>query len=329
MVHLCKYMPPPKDARRQIPDPANEPDFHAISALYPIPSIDGKIVAATPTRKDPPQSPSLPNISAAVASSSSTATTTCATLPPTALLSASANGIGAGAASQPKNVMDRNEALEEIKRLRARLASEMGVGVGGVASLMPPPAKRPLIHASGTLGQGSASLSTRMPQFFPTRGVSQVEAMLQRNAIIAAIRKRQQEEENALQQLQELQMHQKLKELRAAQRLEQLHELQAEKALVELRARQAVSELQQQQRHSLTPGSIGELEQAKKVAQHQQQLQMLRNQLAMQGLHREQQHQQPSSSVAQSGGNNNNSTTSSSSLSSSPLSEFLRLQRPM
>lgn len=37
MIHLCKYMPEPKDARRQIPDPDNEPDFDSISRLYPLP----------------------------------------------------------------------------------------------------------------------------------------------------------------------------------------------------------------------------------------------------------------------------------------------------
>jgi len=34
--HLCKFMPKPKDARRLIPDPVNEPDFYAISAQDPL-----------------------------------------------------------------------------------------------------------------------------------------------------------------------------------------------------------------------------------------------------------------------------------------------------
>lgn len=37
MEYLCQYMPEPKDARRQIPDPLNEPNFDAISLLYPVP----------------------------------------------------------------------------------------------------------------------------------------------------------------------------------------------------------------------------------------------------------------------------------------------------
>mmetsp|Transcript_10167 Transcript_10167/g.20994 ORF Transcript_10167/g.20994 Transcript_10167/m.20994 type:complete len:202 (-) Transcript_10167:114-719(-) len=35
--HLTMYFEEPKNARRLIPDPANEPDFDAISAKYPIP----------------------------------------------------------------------------------------------------------------------------------------------------------------------------------------------------------------------------------------------------------------------------------------------------
>jgi hypothetical protein len=37
LPHLSKYMPKPKDARRQIPDPDNEPDFYEISSKYPLP----------------------------------------------------------------------------------------------------------------------------------------------------------------------------------------------------------------------------------------------------------------------------------------------------
>lgn len=37
LPHLCKYMPKPKDARRLIPDPENEPDFYRISKMYPLP----------------------------------------------------------------------------------------------------------------------------------------------------------------------------------------------------------------------------------------------------------------------------------------------------
>jgi hypothetical protein len=37
LPHLTKYMPEPKDSRRLIPDPDNEPNFYAISSEYPLP----------------------------------------------------------------------------------------------------------------------------------------------------------------------------------------------------------------------------------------------------------------------------------------------------
>jgi hypothetical protein len=37
LPHLCKYMPTPKDARRLIADPQNEPNFYEISKKYPLP----------------------------------------------------------------------------------------------------------------------------------------------------------------------------------------------------------------------------------------------------------------------------------------------------
>ena len=33
---LCRYMPRPKDARRTVADPDNEPNFYNISLLYPL-----------------------------------------------------------------------------------------------------------------------------------------------------------------------------------------------------------------------------------------------------------------------------------------------------
>lgn len=41
LPHLTKYMPEPKDARRLIPDPDNEPDFHGITLKYPLPDDPG------------------------------------------------------------------------------------------------------------------------------------------------------------------------------------------------------------------------------------------------------------------------------------------------
>jgi len=39
MPHLCKFMPEPRDARRLIPDPDNEPDFYAITKNFPLPDM--------------------------------------------------------------------------------------------------------------------------------------------------------------------------------------------------------------------------------------------------------------------------------------------------
>jgi hypothetical protein len=36
LPHLTQYMPEPKDARRLIPDPENEPDFYEISRHFPL-----------------------------------------------------------------------------------------------------------------------------------------------------------------------------------------------------------------------------------------------------------------------------------------------------
>jgi len=46
MPHLCKYMPQPRDARRLIPDPENEPDFDQISATFPLPDVRPAAAAA-------------------------------------------------------------------------------------------------------------------------------------------------------------------------------------------------------------------------------------------------------------------------------------------
>eukprot|EP00522_Entomoneis_paludosa_P010406 CAMPEP_0172445976 /NCGR_PEP_ID=MMETSP1065-20121228/5702_1 /TAXON_ID=265537 /ORGANISM="Amphiprora paludosa, Strain CCMP125" /LENGTH=227 /DNA_ID=CAMNT_0013196991 /DNA_START=89 /DNA_END=772 /DNA_ORIENTATION=+ len=38
LVHLTLYMDEPRDARRRLPDPANEPDLYAISQRFPLPA---------------------------------------------------------------------------------------------------------------------------------------------------------------------------------------------------------------------------------------------------------------------------------------------------
>jgi len=59
LPHLCKYMPEPKDARRQIPDPENEPDFYRISKLFPLPDSSDPV---PPESIDKSNSPCLPKI---------------------------------------------------------------------------------------------------------------------------------------------------------------------------------------------------------------------------------------------------------------------------
>jgi hypothetical protein len=63
MPHLCKYMPDPKDARRQIPDPDNEPHFDELSRLHPLPEKVGgqpKPAAALPAEPPRIQAPRAP-----------------------------------------------------------------------------------------------------------------------------------------------------------------------------------------------------------------------------------------------------------------------------
>ena len=53
--HLCQYMPPCKDARRLVADPANEPNFYHISRQYP---LDGSVPVRDAT-EDLPQAKRL------------------------------------------------------------------------------------------------------------------------------------------------------------------------------------------------------------------------------------------------------------------------------
>jgi hypothetical protein len=60
MPHLCNYMPDPKDARRQIPDPDNEPHFDELSRVYTLPEKVGgqpKPAAALPAEPQRIQAP--------------------------------------------------------------------------------------------------------------------------------------------------------------------------------------------------------------------------------------------------------------------------------
>lgn len=64
MPHLTKYMPEPRDARRQIPDPDTEPELYKISAAYPVPKKVGEVgkpICAIPVKR-PAASPVQPSL---------------------------------------------------------------------------------------------------------------------------------------------------------------------------------------------------------------------------------------------------------------------------
>ena len=171
-MHLCKYMPEPKDSRRQIPDPDNEPDFEAISRLYPVPP-PSLAAASLPTASS--FMAALPPAAATGTSSSLATILTAMTAPPA-----------------PKIGMDRDAALAEIQSLRARLAAE------------PEP--------STSLKRKEMDPLARMPQPFPTRAKkrdasAQMETLLQRNMIVATMRK-EQEQKQLEEQLQQQQQQQ-------------------------------------------------------------------------------------------------------------------------
>ncbi|GAX24522.1 hypothetical protein FisN_18Lh076 [Fistulifera solaris] len=63
MPHLCKYMPDSKDARRQIPDPENEPDLYEISKRF---SFAGAVEVKSPSIV--PETPSTSLLSSRTAS---------------------------------------------------------------------------------------------------------------------------------------------------------------------------------------------------------------------------------------------------------------------
>jgi hypothetical protein len=57
LEHVARYMPRAKDARRQVPDPDNEPDFDEITKRFPLPAVTARATipqdhAATPISGD-------------------------------------------------------------------------------------------------------------------------------------------------------------------------------------------------------------------------------------------------------------------------------------
>jgi hypothetical protein len=169
---------------------------------------------------------------------------------------------------QPKVGMDRDAALAEIKSLRARLASEgssryeAGSAPDNNDTTVPPllSNKRKVLASSSLADETTSPMNqlARMPQPFPTRakksGLSQMETILQRNAIVAAMRKQKEQEEQHQQQQLEEKMQQ--------QRNLQLQELQDQQRLIFLQQQQFVS----QQQHAATVSNFH--------LPHQQQLQL-------------------------------------------------------
>ncbi|GAX17872.1 hypothetical protein FisN_18Hh076 [Fistulifera solaris] len=66
MPHLCKYMPDSKDARRQIPDPENEPDLYEISKRFPF--AGAAEVKSPPPKTTPPSASASSHLSSRTAS---------------------------------------------------------------------------------------------------------------------------------------------------------------------------------------------------------------------------------------------------------------------
>ena len=192
MEYLCQYMPEPKDARRSIPDPGNEPDFDAISSLYPVPPPP----LAPPQPTIPPEHSMIPTtlqtqLSDTVAPAGqplhhpSTTTTTGA----------------------KKMTMDRTAALAELSKLQEELTSESAATDSSSTIIAPVLIgdKRRFEETNDTILSNSKKLKLgAMPQAFPNSShknhrVSQSK----REAILAAVRKQKEKEKQQEEQLQQ------------------------------------------------------------------------------------------------------------------------------
>ena len=144
--------------------------------------------------------------------------------------------------------MDRNEALAEISQLRTRLASELS-GQRCVEEQLAPPAKR----QATTVVAGSAhpavaqNLSRISQPFSQSRDHSDVEAFLQRDAIVAAIR-RHHEQQGGDESFE--QQQRQILEFQQLQRQQQEHQQRQLQAIQELETLRNVLGQQQQGRHS-------------------------------------------------------------------------------
>jgi hypothetical protein len=234
-------MPAPKDARRQIPDPENEPDLSAISRQYPVPASSTVSVSSMVTSTSIPTAGQHSSGVHSQQENNQVSNDRSAMVSPPVLLPTN------GVESCEKKGMDRAAALAEINDLRARLASKIPSSSSSFSKSEDglPPAKRLALSspvlATGSVGQIPVSQLLPMPQAFPSRrGVSDIESMLQTNAIINVMRT-QQEEQKAI---QEIQVQQKLQELCTRQKLQ---EIQQQHQLQEMKAQQTIQKLQIQQ----------------------------------------------------------------------------------
>lgn len=243
-------MPGPKDSRRQIADPTNEPNFEAISCVHPVPPLN--VPFQSPNVVVPKKEPFVPVTMALPPTANESLSFVAAatkSAPAERTGKASANAIVSNSQIFPKASMDRDAALAEIKILRAHLNADvlpLSSSPGSNVALEQGPNRSSLL-GSGYIGQTPVQQLARMPNPFPTRsrGLSQLESILERNAIVVGIRKQHEQEALQQQQLQDIQVQQKLQEFLTQQ--QQLEDIQAQRKLQEIKAQETFQQLQTHQ----------------------------------------------------------------------------------
>lgn len=182
MPHLCKYMPQPKNARRLVPDPENEPDFYQLSKLFPLPDEKGKPQARVAAKKSPvvvdlvEVAPEVVDSNAAVALSLQeqanavrAAAATEVRLVPLreAAFALGGAGLGRGVARLPRRIsaatlpaptlgglttpqlLRRQQLLSQAAAIEQNaLLSAIGLGSGSTVLLQLPPHSRPAARRS-------------------------------------------------------------------------------------------------------------------------------------------------------------------------------------
>lgn len=148
LPHLCKYMPKPKDARRLIPDPENEPDFYRISKMYPLPD-DPAFGKEKTKEQEAPTRREVPVASVAAV--------------------ASASPVGAAVKRSAPDLNWMNSQVQDSKRMRGMQPDPL-MSLAASASLNNPPP--PLTGVNWQI---------------PAAPVSNLHAALDQNAVLAAL----------------------------------------------------------------------------------------------------------------------------------------------